>query len=177
MYQSLHTIVYEGDRLVHTQIRTFDMDKIASFGLPAFWDIKKGNARSIMQKELKEKYQFFNSLVEIDSMFLNNKQFVDKVKTEVFSDKVYVYTPNGDVVELPKGSTIVDYAFKVNKDEATKMIGALVNDKAVSLNYVLNSKDRVRILLGDLSYNISDEWESYAQTSYAKKLIKEYKTN
>ena len=107
MYQSLHTTVFGlDDRLVQTQIRTFDMDKIASFGLTAYWDINKGNARDKMQKDLKEKYQFFNSLLEINKAFSDNQDFVRQVKEELFSDKIYVYTTKGETIELPKDSSV-----------------------------------------------------------------------
>ncbi len=177
MYQSLHTTVYTSDRFIHSQIRTYDMDKIASFGLPAFWDMKKGNARSEMQKELSNKCQFFNSLVQIDSMFSNNEEFINSVKSEVFSDKVYVYTPLGTVVELPKGATIVDYAYKVNEYEAPRLIKALVNDEEVTLDYVLKTKDRVKLVLSNQKEVPHDNWELYAQTSSARKLILQNKGN
>ena len=177
MYQSLHTTVYSGDRFIHTQIKTNEMDKIAQFGLPAFWDMKKGNARNEMQEELSNKFQFFNSLVEMDSIFNDNKEFVDSVKKEVFTDKIYVYTPFGTVVELPKESTIVDYAYKVYKDKATKMIGAIVNDKNVDFNYVLQNKDRVKIIIDELSKGPKCDLESYAKTYYVRKLLHQNKTN
>ena len=86
MYRSIHTTVFgENDRIVQTQIRTFDMDKVASFGLSAYWDIEKGNARNVMQDELKNKYQFFKSLIEIDKMFGDNQEFVNQIKNELFS--------------------------------------------------------------------------------------------
>lgn len=110
-------------------------------------------------------------------MFSSNEQFVNSVKSEVFSDKVYVYTSSGNIIELPKGSTIVDFAYKVGKEEANKMIGALVNDKSVSFDYVLSNKDRIKIILDEFSKGPIDEWIGFAQTSYAKKLIKEYKKN
>ena len=93
MYRSLHTTVFgPNDSLVQTQIRTFDMDKIASFGLSTYWDIEKGKARDIMQEDLKEKYQFFKSLTEINAMFGDNQEFISQIKKELFSDKIYVYT-------------------------------------------------------------------------------------
>ena len=91
MYSSLHTTVFgPNDRLVQTQIRTFEMDKIASFGLTAYWESEKGKARDLMQQDLKNKFQFFNSLIEINSIFGDNQEFVRQVKNELFSDKVYV---------------------------------------------------------------------------------------
>ncbi len=176
MYSSLHTTVFgPEERLVQTQIRTFDMDKIASFGLTAYWDIEKGNARNVMQEELKEKFQFFTTLTEINSMFRDNETFVSQVKNELFSDKVYVYTTKGDVIELPKGSTPIDFAYRIHTDIGNTMVGALVNDKSVSNDYVLKSNDRVKIITDPLSFGSRDGWEDLAYTAYAKKKIREFR--
>ena len=175
-YQSLHTTLYVDDRLVHTQIRTFDMDKIASFGLPAFWDIKKGNMRRIMQSELSDS-QVFNSLIQMDLENPNNEQFMDLLKKEIFSDKVYVFTTSGQVVELPKGSTIIDYVYKVHPMDAKRLIDVKVNDESVGFNYILQTNDRIKTTFGKIEHDIESEWELYAQTSYARKLIKQDKTN
>lgn len=175
MYQSLHTTVFgPDDRLVQTQIRTFDMDKVASFGLTAYWDEQKGKARDVMQDDLKQKFQFFKSLAEINSMFGDNQQFVNQVKTELFSDKVYVYTTKGDIIELPKGSTPIDFAYKIHTDIGNTMIGVFVNDEFVPIDYVLRNKDRVRIVTDELSYGPREDWIDKAQTSLAKRKIKEF---
>lgn len=175
MYQSLHTTVFgENERLVQTQVRTFDMDKVASFGLTAYWDIKKGEARDIMQEDLKNKYQFFRSLIEINSMFGDNQQFVEQIKTELFTDKVYVYTTKGDIIELPKGSTVIDFAYKIHTDIGNTMTGAVVNDEYVQVDYQLKNKDRVRIITDTLSYGPRDEWIGIAKTTHAKRKIREF---
>ncbi len=175
MYQSLHTTVFGLDgRLVQTQIRTFKMDKIASFGLTAYWDAEKGKARDIMQQDLKEKFQFFQSLMEINSMFGDNQQFVNQVKNELFSDKVYVYTPKGDIIELPKGATPIDFAYKLNTDIGNTMVGVFVNDEYVPIDYILQNKDRIRIVTDDLSYGPRDDWMEKAHTSYAKQKIRDF---
>ncbi len=175
MYQSLHTTVYgPDDRLVQTQIRTFDMDKVASFGLTAYWESQTGNARDIMQNDLKQKFQFFKSLVEINSMFGDNQQFVNQIKTELFADKVYVYTTKGNVVELPKGATAIDFAYKIHTDIGNTMVGVFVNDRFVPVDYVLKNKDRVRIVTNDLSYGPREDWIDKAQTSLAKRKIREF---
>lgn len=176
MYSSLHTTVFgPEERLVQTQIRTFDMDKIASFGLTAYWDIEKGNARNVMQEELKEKFQFFTALTELNSMNRDNETFISQVKNELFSDKVYVYTTKGDVIELPKGSTPIDFAYRIHTDIGNTMVGALVNDKPVSNDYVLKSNDRVKIITDPLSFGSRDGWEDLAYTAYAKKKIREFR--
>lgn len=175
MYRSLHTTVFGPDnKLVQAQIRTFDMDKIASFGLCTYWEINNDDARNIMQKELKEKFQFFRSLIEINSMFGDNQEFVNQVKKEIFSDNVYVYTPKGEVIELPIGSTIIDFAYKIHTDIGNTMVGAIVNDEYVNVDYVLKNKDRVLVITDDLSFGPRDNWIDIAQTSTAKKKIKEF---
>ena len=175
MYSSLHTTVFgPEERLIQTQIRTFDMDKIASFGLTTYWDIAKDGARNIMQEDLKQKYQFFKSLTEINTMFKDNTEFINQVKSELFSDKVYVYTTRGDIIELPRGSTIIDFAYKIHTDIGNTMVSAVVNNEYVPLNYELKNKDRVRIITDSLSFGPRDDWLNIAKTSYAKKKIKEF---
>lgn len=175
MYRSLHTTVFgPSDSLVQTQIRTFDMDKIASFGLSTYWDIEKGKARDVMQKELKEKYQFFKSLTEINTMFGDNQEFVSQIKTELFSDKIYVYTLKGDIIELPKGSTPIDFAYKIHTDIGNTMVAAIVNDEYVPVDFVLTNKDRVKIITDNLSFGPRADWIEKAQTSHAKRKIKEF---
>lgn len=175
MYQSLHTTVFgPDDRLVQTQIRTFEMDKVASFGLTAYWDAQKGNARNVMQNDLKEKFQFFKSLTEINAMFGDNQEFVSQVKIELFSDRIYVYTTKGDIIELPKGATPIDFAYKIHTDIGNTMVGAFVNDEYVPVDYSLKNKDRVRIITDDLAFGPREDWLEKAQTTYAKRKIKEF---
>ena len=175
MYRSLHSTLFgPADITVQTQIRTFDMDKVASFGLTAYWDIKKGNARDIMQEDLREKFQFFKSLMEINSIFGDNQEFVNQVKLELFSDRIYVYTTKGEIIELPKGATPIDFAYKLGADIGNIMVGVFVNDEYVPIDYILNNKDRVRIITDELSFGPREEWVKKAHTSYAKKLILEF---
>ena len=175
MYRSLHTTVFgPKERLVQTQIRTFDMDNVASSGLSAYWNINKGDARNVMQEELKNKYQFFKSLVQINSMFSDNQEFVTQVKSELFSNKIYVYTTKGDIIELPKGATPIDFAYKIHTDVGNTMVGVYVNDNYVPLNYQLKNKDRVRIITDDFSFGPRDDWMDMAVTTNAKKKIKEF---
>lgn len=150
------------------------MDKIASFGLTTYWDIEKGKARDIMQNDLKQKFQFFKSLTEINSMFGDNQQFVNQIKTELFADRVYVYTTKGDIIELPKGATPIDFAYKIHTDIGNTMVGVFVNDEFVPIDYVLKNKDRVRIVTDDLSFGPREDWIDKAKTSYAKRKIKEF---
>ena len=176
MYQSLHTTVFgPDDRLVQAQIRTFDMDKIASHGLTAYWDINKGEARIKMQEDLKKKYQFFNSLIEINKMFGDNQEFVRQVKEELFADKVYVYTTKGDIIELPKGSTVIDLAYYLGAEIGNSLVAAEINGKFVLPEHVLRNKDRVKIISDVYSFGPKENWINIAKTTNAKRMIKEFK--
>ena len=127
-----------------------------------------------MQQNLKEKYQFFKSLTEINAMFGDNQDFINQVKNELFTDKVYVYTTKGDIIELPKGSTPIDFAYKIHSDVGNTMVAAVVNDEYVPLEYKLKNKDRVKIVTDELSYGPRDEWEKIAKTTRAKRKIREF---
>ena len=175
MYRSLHTTVFgPNDKLVQTQIRTFDMDKVASFGLTAYFDIKKGEARNIMQEELKNKYQFFRSLVEINKVFGDNRDFVNRVKEELFSDNIYVYTYEGKIYQLPKGATPIDLAYEIDTNLGNMIDSAIVKDIEVEPDYILKNKDRVRIITNNLSLGPKEEWESIVKTTKAKRKIREF---
>jgi GTP pyrophosphokinase len=176
MYKSLHTTVFGADdKLVQFQIKTREMDRAASLGLAAFWDFDKDDARKTMQNELKNKYQFARSIIEIDKIFKDNGEFVDQVKRELFRDEIYVYTPKGDVIQLPEGSTPIDFAYKIGNSIGNSMIGALVNNSEVSLDYKLKNKDVVKILTNDLALGPNDDWDEKVTTSTAKKRIREYR--
>ena len=153
------------------------MDKIAEFGLTGYWDVNKEVARYKMQADLKDKCQFFESLVEINKSFGDNKEFVTQVKAELFSDKIYVYTPKGDVIELPKGATPIDFAYKIRSDLANNIAAIIVNDQEVSPNTQLKNKDRIRIIKNNFELGPKEEWLSSVKTSKAKRKIKEYKKN
>ncbi len=175
MYQSLHTTIFgPDDKLIQTQIRTFDMDLVASFGLTALWNINNGDTRNLMQQELKEKYQFVKTLKEIDKMFEHNDEFVEQARYELFSDKVYVYTPKGDVIELPKGATVIDFAYKIHTKIGNTMYAAVVNNETVPLDYKLKNKDIVKIITNDLLVGPINDWSDKVVTTKAKRKIKEY---
>lgn len=175
MYRSIHTTLFgPNDKLVQAQIRTFDMDKTNSFGLTAYWDINKGDARTRMQEDLRNKYQFFSSLSEINTVFLDNREFVAQVRSELFGDRIYVYTTKGDIIELPRGSTPIDFAYKIHTDLGNTIVGAVVNDEEVSIYYPLENKDRVKVVTDELSKGPKLEWLHRVQTARAKRKINEY---
>lgn len=175
MYRSLHTTVFgEDDRLVQMQIRTFDMDNVASFGLASYWYKNIENPRQKMQDDLKEKYQFFKSLVEINSNFGDNQEFITQVKQELFIDKIYVYTTSGDIIELPKGSTPIDFAYRIHTEVGNSMVGVFINDDKVSIYDELHNKDRVRIITSEYSVGPGRDWEEKVKTTQARRKIREF---
>ena len=175
MYQSLHTTVFGSrDCLVQTQIRTSQMNLVDTYGLTAYWDLNKENAKSTMQEELKSKFQFFKSLTEINALTSDNQEFVSQVKSELFNGSIYVYTPKGDIIELPYGSTPIDFAYKIHTDIGNTMVGAIVNDNPEAIDYILQNKDRVKIITDPLSFGPRAEWQDKAHTMRAKRLIREF---
>lgn len=173
-YQSLHTTVFAYDgKLVQMQIRTKDMDKVASFGLARYWYLSGDNARVVMQERLKSKYQFYSSLREIDKGFESDEDFLKQAERELFSDMVHVFTTKGKVLELPMGSTIVDFAYHISSHLGNTMVGAMVNDEAVDIGYVLKEGDRVKIISSEVSFGPRLYWEEKAVTTLARRRIRE----
>lgn len=175
MYQSLHTTVFGmDDYLVQMQIRTHEMDKIDTYGLAAYWDIYKVGAYVQMEEDLKNHFQFFKSITELDAVTTNNRTFVNSVKKELFDETIHVYTTKGDVIELPSGSTPIDFAYKLNPIIGNSLSMAIVNDEEVDLFRPLKNKDIVRIITDSSSHGPTQEWQEKAVTMRAKRLIKRF---
>jgi len=178
MYQSLHTTVFgEGDYVVQIQIKTHEMHNIANYGITALWQKYDKDANGKMQQELKEKFQFFKSLVELYHDANDDIEFINLAKDELFNMAIYVYTPRGEAIELPFGSTPIDFAYKLHTDIGNKMVGAMVNDNYVNLDTELKNKDRVKIITNDLSSGPSKEWLNMVKTHNAKRKIRDFLNN
>ena len=172
MYQSLHTTVFGYDgKLYEIQIRTHKMDEIAERGIASHWSYKEKGKK--LQNSMEQKLQLFRSIMELNDDKVSAEEFVNTVKDEVLGDSIYVYTPKGDVFELPKGSTPIDFAYKVHTKIGETMVGALVNDTIVPLNSKLQDGDIIKINTNKNS-TPSKEWLKYAKTSQAKNKIKAF---
>lgn len=172
MYQSLHTTVFGYDnKLYEVQIRTHEMDEVAERGIASHWSYKEKGKK--LQSSMEQKLQLFRSIMELNETNESAEDFVNSVKDEVLGDNIYVYTPKGDVFELPKGSTPVDFAYKVHSKIGETMVGALINDNLVPLSTELHDGDIVKINTNKNS-KPSLEWVNYAKTSSAKNRIKAY---
>ena len=172
MYQSLHTTVFGYDgKLYEIQIRTHKMDEIAERGIASHWSYKEKGKK--LQNSMEQKLQLFRSIMELNDDKVSAEEFVNTVKDEVLGDSIFVYTPKGDVFELPKGSTPIDFAYKVHTKIGETMVGALVNDTIVPLNSKLEDGDIIKINTNKNS-TPSKEWLKYAKTSQAKNKIKAF---
>ena len=174
MYRAIHTTVFCDDHLVQFQIRTKEMDRIATYGLTSYWFKNRQFAKNAMQNDLENNFQFFKSIKELDSTIADNIEFVKLVKRELFSQNVYVRTTNGEIIELPIDATPIDFAYKIHTDIGNTMIAAVVNDSIVSFDYKLQNNDRVRIICDKNVYINRDNWINLVVTTHAKKKITEY---
>lgn len=175
-YQSLHTTVFGVDgKLFEIQLRTYQMDKIAEYGFASHWSYKEnGNSKA---NNMDEKLQSFRQVIELNEQQVEAKELVNTVKKEVFnSTNIYVYTPKGDVIELPVGSTPIDFAYRVHTSVGHQMVGAIVNNNIVPLNYKLNDGDIIKINTNKNSKGPSKEWIKIAFTTSAKNKIKSFFT-
>ena len=172
-YQSLHTTVFgEGGQLYEIQIRTYAMDDIAEHGIASHWSYKE-KGKTIMQSAMEEKLQFFRSIMELSNEEANDEQFINSVKEDVLKSVIYVFTPKGDIIELPKGATPIDFAYRVHSKVGDSMVGAVVNGNIVPLDYELNDNDVVKINTNSAS-TPSFEWINMAYTASARNKIKAY---
>ena len=172
MYRSLHTTVFGFDsKLYEIQIRTHEMDDVAERGIASHWSYKEKGKK--LQNSMEDKLQIFRSIMELNDEKVSSKEFVNSVKNEILSDNIYVYTPMGDVFELPLGATPIDFAYKVHTKIGETMVGALINDMISPLDTKLNTNDIVKIITNKNS-TPSKEWISMAKTSAAKNKIKAF---
>ena len=180
MYQSLHTTIFSGDgNALEVQIRTREMDDIAESGVAAHWRYKEGTNYNPEkeQREIEEKLHWFRDFVGVSRDFGSDaKEYVDTLTKEIFETSVYVFTPKGNVVDLPNGATPLDFAYKIHTKVGDSAIGALVNNQLVSLNTKLKTGDIVEIRTSKSAPGPNEGWLNLVVTNSAKSHIRKFLT-
>ena len=172
MYQSLHTTVFGVDgKVFEIQVRTYEMDEIAEKGVASHWSYKEKGTKKI-QNIMEQKLEMFRNVIEANTNE-SDVDFENAVNTNIFSELIYTYTPKGDVVELPVGSTPIDFAYRIHSKVGDTTVGAIVNDQIVPLSYELHNDDVVNIKT-NASATPNKDWLNIAKTNQAKNKIKAY---
>ena len=171
MYQSLHTTVMgESGKPFEIQIRTYEMHRIAEYGIAAHWKYKEG----ITSDKEEVKLSWLRQALEWQKDVKDPKEFMESLKMDLFSSQVFVFTPQGDVIELPAGSTPLDFAFKIHSDVGCKCVGAKINGKMVTIDHILENGDIIEIITSPNAAGPSIDWLKIAKSSSARNKIRQW---
>ncbi len=174
MYQSLHTTVVGGRKIpfpFEVQIRTWDMHRVAEYGIAAHWRYKEGNGPA---SELDSKLFWVRQILDWQNDTRDSQEFVDTLKTDLFSEEVFLFTPKGDVISMAKGATPLDFAYAIHSAVGNKCIGAKVNGRIVPLDTELQTGDRVEIMTSTNSKGPSTDWLRICKTAQARSKIRQF---
>ena len=171
MYQSLHTtVIGNSGKPFEIQIRTYEMHRIAEYGIAAHWKYKEG----IDSDKEEVKLSWLRQALEWQKDVKDPKEFMESLKMDLFSNQVFVFTPNGDVIELPAGATPLDFAFKIHTDVGCKCVGAKVNGKMVTIDHELENGNIIEIVTSANAAGPSIDWLKIARSSSARNKIRQW---
>ena len=169
MYQSLHTtVIGPNGTPFEIQIRTWDMHRVAEYGIAAHWKYKEGVDK---KTDTDSKLEWIRQLLEIQNSVVDTDDFMRTLKIDLFADEVFVFTPRGDIVNLPAGSTPIDFAFSIHSAVGCKMHGVKVNGKIATLDYILQNGDIVEVMTSSAVKGPSRDWLKLCKTSQARSKI------
>jgi GTP pyrophosphokinase len=175
-YQSLHTaVLFKGTTPLEIQIRTREMHRVAEFGVAAHWRYKEGDKKDI---EVEERIGWLRQLIDWHRELAGAEEFLESVKTDIFNDQVFVFTPKGEIKDLPKGATPVDFAYRIHTDLGNRCAGAKVNGRMVPLDFQLSNGNVVEIIVSKRPKGPSRDWMSpnlgYVKSSHAREKIRQW---
>jgi guanosine-3',5'-bis(diphosphate) 3'-pyrophosphohydrolase len=172
MYQSLHTTLLGSDgQPFEVQIRTWEMHKTSEIGIAAHWKYKEGNTT---QSDFDEKLKWLRQMLEWQNEIKDTREFMETLKVDLFTDEVYVFTPKGDVIDLPVESTPIDFAYKIHSQIGNRCIGAKINGRIVPLDYKLQNGDIVEIITSAVANGPGRDWLKIVKSSQAKNKIRQW---
>lgn len=172
MYQSLHsTLIGPNGTLFEIQIRTWEMHRIAENGIAAHWKYKEGKSGA---DDMDEKLEWIKNLLEIQKESTSTEDFMHTLKIDMFNDEVFVFTPKGDVISLPSGSTPIDFAYRIHSEVGNKMTGAKVNGKIVTLSHELKNGDIVDVITSSVPHGPNIDWLKICKTAQARNKINQW---
>lgn len=177
MYQSLHTtLIGSSGQPFEIQIRTYEMHRVAEYGIAAHWKYKEASDGKKVEAQEEEKLAWLRQILEWQREMSDNKEFMNMLKSDLdlFSDSVYCFTPTGEVKTLPAGSTPIDFAYSIHSAVGNKMIGARVNGRLVTIDYEIQNGDRVEVLTSQNSKGPSRDWLSVVKSTQAKNKINQW---
>ncbi len=174
LYQSLHTSVIANGKVYEVQLRTKEMDQIAEYGIAAHWSYKENRGKMPMTEMVSKKLKWYGDLIKFTEESESEEDVLDLLRDDILHSNVYVFTPQGDIIDLPKGSTPLDFAFRIHTEVGIRTVGAIVNGKIVPLEYELQTGDIVNMKTSKNSFGPNDNWLKIVKTSGAKSKIKNY---
>jgi GTP pyrophosphokinase len=180
MYQSLHTtLIGSSGQPFEIQIRTFEMHKAAEYGIAAHWKYKEASDGKKVEAQEEEKLSWLRQILEWQQDLSDNREFMKLLKNDLdlFSDNVYCFTPQGEVKNLPAGSTTIDFAYSIHSAVGNRMVGARVNDKLVTIDYEIKNGDRIEIIISQNSKGPSRDWLNVVKSTQAKNKINQWFKN
>ena len=171
-YQSLHTTVMALGYPLEIQIRTFAMHQISEYGIAAHWKYKESGKNSVASNKNDQKMSWLGQMVQLQKEFKDPKEYLEALKVDIFSDEIFVFTPTGDILSLPKGSNPIDFAYRVHSEVGHHCIGAKVNGKLVPLDYKLQNGDSVEIMTNRSNHGPNRDWINIVASSDTRSKIR-----